>query len=815
MRLIVICNRAVAKIVEELCDVPILSTLSDEQLENTEVLYQFLKAVTEKANTTNRSFQKDAAPSFVVLVNLLDCAVGAKNKELRKIYIGRMMGLEGKSQNAIMSLIEQVRPNNQSATKRTPSSKKSPQTKSTSRRNSHLSPPKTASKQTTMTPQQPVKRRSVDQKSPYQSTPPRSSRTSIADSPSIGFLSPGTRESPQRLQSIVSRQQREIDELSKKLQEATGRKEDFEERLAQQEQKHRQAMMSMETQSLCKLEDVQSTLEKRVAEQQNKINSLSAEAQKGSAAIRELAALKDELAIHEGNHRQLEEANRKLQVAKSKLQELADVKGALLKEEEAHGRAVDNIVKLENEISHLQPFKRQVENYKKRAVDAEVRLVECQDCLKRLEKRANDENAQIFEDMMMQKSHLAELRQRILDDTKPLSTEIQNGIGEGLSELNPQLKEELVRLRNENLRLRAFQSQRSEDAVQHLEESLEKAEQLSEQYKSNHLSTKEELRQSQDKLKQSEKREKQLEYSVKELETKVQDYEEKVGCLESQCSSINEALEHARQAYSKEQISNNKLQKIVNDLQRRDQELTEERAGIHERLVETSETLENAKQKLDEMNATNERLKDDLQIKKHELDVNDTTLKETSSQLAALHNVLVDKDVEIGRLANEVSEFQKNTQALISELEEERSARNKDAEEAQKVLESTRCILEQKLSTETRAIQENMNSLLEDERKDNRDKQRQAQELISSQESKWKAECKRLKEQLDQIRHRYQVEEKKLRVSIESERAKFESDIKKMSEDYEKQISKLDRVDRAGTARRRFRTQRRPSPDEN
>lgn len=767
-----------------MCDVPIFNSLSADQLDNTEVLFQFLKAVTDKANSADRSSYKDAPTCFIVLVNLLNCAVNAKDLGRRKTYVARIMDLPKDSQLLMMNLIDKGR-SSQNVSKRTPPPKSSPQVKS--------------SAFDAMTPPTSSKRRSAEYSSGYKSTPQRISRTRLGDSPSIGFLSPGTRESPLRLQSIVSRQQREIDELREKLQDMTNSKEELSDNLAQQEWKHRQAMMSMETQSLTKLEDVQSTLEDRVAELQAQNNSLSIEARKGSSAIHELAALKEELAIHEGNQNQLEEANKKLHATKLKLQELTDVKGALLKEQEAHSTAIDNIVSLENEVDHLRPFQRQVEVYKKRAIEAEVKLVECQDCLKRLEKRANDENAHIFKDMMMQKSHLAELRQRLLDDTKLPSSDIQNGIGEGLSELNPQLKEELARLRNENVRLRAFQSQRSNDAVRDLEESLENAENLVEQFKSNHLATKESLRQTQDQLQQTEQREKDLEYTIQQLESKIKAYEEKIGDLENDCSSINEELSYAREECSNERLSNSKLQMIVNDLEQKVRLTTEEKLDYQQRLVEASDKLTTAQRRFDQMeasanslNSMNEKLKDELLIKQHELESNDEILQESSERLAALHNTMVEKDQEMCALEKKLSESHANTEVLATKLEEERCARNEDAEEAQKALESTRTVLEQKLATDMKALQQNMNSLLEDERQDNRDKQRQAQELISSQESKWKEECKKLKEQLDQIRHRYGREEKKLLMLIESERTKFESNAEKLRDDYEGKIKALD-----------------------
>jgi chromosome segregation ATPase len=400
--------------------------------------------------------------------------------------------------------------------------------------------------------------------------------------------------------------------------------------------------------------------------------------------------------------------------------------------------------------------------------------------------------------MLMQRSHLAELRQRIIDDTNTPEVEVHQGIGDGINELNPQLKEELARLRNENVRLRAFQSQRSDDAVQQLEESLENAEQRVEQYMANHLTTKETLRQTQDTLKQTEQREKHLEYSVQQLENKLKDCDEKIVFLERQCASINDELGKAREGCSNERLQNSSLQQTVFGLQEENKIISDQGLELMRRLEHATSEVSVARRKLGQMevsanslNGAIEQLKDELILKQHELDTNNASLKETSLQLAALHNTVVEKDDEIAVLEKTVSDLELAQKSLVCELENERSARNHDAEEAHKALESTRDVLEQKSAAELKSLRENMNALLEDERRDNRKKQKQAQELISSQECQWKEECKKLKGNLDRIRQRYQLEESNLRSSIESEKAKLARDSQKVREEYDGQIESL------------------------
>jgi len=93
-------------------------------------------------------------------------------------------------------------------------------------------------------------------------------------------------------------------------------------------------------------------------------------------------------------------------------------------------------------------------------------------------------------------------------------------VGIGMSELNPELMEELKMLRSEYVRLKEFESKREVDSVQRLEESCDDAKRLSERYKEQFFQTKSELEDTQQLLCESEAREAKLKKEVEDWSKK-------------------------------------------------------------------------------------------------------------------------------------------------------------------------------------------------------------------------------------------------------------------------------------------------------
>jgi len=70
-----------------------------------------------------------------------------------------------------------------------------------------------------------------------------------------------------------------------------------------------------------------------------------------------------------------------------------------------------------------------------------------------------------------------EIYNRLLEEGKQ-KDDNAHAIGCGISELNPELQEEILRLRNQNKQLNEYASKRTDDNVDKLEDNLDDAERL-------------------------------------------------------------------------------------------------------------------------------------------------------------------------------------------------------------------------------------------------------------------------------------------------------------------------------------------------
>ena len=114
---------------------------------------------------------------------------------------------------------------------------------------------------------------------------------------------------------------------------------------------------------------------------------------------------------------------------------MGDAKEALTRAEEAHGAAVARGLELENELKVLQPLRRQLEDYKTRAVDAEVKLAESQEELQNLQRLSSEltgMNKELKQGVMIHQSETEGLRKRLMEDADSSGGAKGPAVGEGL-----------------------------------------------------------------------------------------------------------------------------------------------------------------------------------------------------------------------------------------------------------------------------------------------------------------------------------------------------------------------------------------------
>ena len=745
-----------------------------------------------------------------VLSNLLDCAVQCADLEQRRSYIQKIMGLSKTVQKTLMTLIEQ-RTKKKSAGGGTPTTSRSTPTKSvnsSSRRTperdsmkkpssrpaspwsggacgsrnhspsaaASMSTPQRAMTcysrndsthsnytQTTTPPRRPSSRaRSSSMRSPSGLTPATSRRKTES------LLSPGTMDSPNAIQSIVTDLRARNERLVAALEQSKQRETEMQQSLDTISGEHRKQMIQLEVSQRDQMLEMQ-------AEHNQDVQLLSVElkryqtlAEEGQQARKELDSLRDEMDVLQHNGRIVQETTEKLRRYKDKVAELNDVKTAHQREQEQHAQSIEECLRLTNEVEQLRTAKRQLDEYKVRAIEAEVKLVECQDHLQRLEEQTNEQSAkneQLWKGSVTQREQLEDMRRRMEQESSSStsgSASKSRTVGEGISEFNPQVVEELTRLRNENGQLRAFAAKREQDAVTQMENDLDDTKRLADRFKNEFLTTKDILAKTHAQLTESISREKVLQEESTRIQQQRDEVEHSRRIVQEQLEECENRLNLTQQMLEDTEQSLVLTKEQAEQWKRRSHELEEESnermivlTSLKEELEETTRELDITSQSVldlqarmvtfenqaSEMEANISSLCDQIQDK-------DTALLETQGRLSDQETALEEARARVQELQTQHSHMEEHVQhltaenqQLVQQLEEEKQVHHAKVAEAQATLERTRSEFDEKYKTDVEDMRGNLNCLLDDERRTSQSMVKEYEQKLTVLESKWKRIC--------------------------------------------------------------------------
>ncbi|KAL7486890.1 hypothetical protein ACHAW6_012487 [Cyclotella cf. meneghiniana] len=309
-----------------------------------------------------------------------------------------------------------------------------------------------------------------------------------------------------------------IEKLQKQLAESRQQESNLLLQVDEMQAHHKAEMIRLESQSIQTARQQEEKYMREISELKRNLEHLHAADVKCKEINEEMTRLRDELDVLNFSKEKLAFTEEQLRKCREKLEDIGDAKTALEREEKAHSVSVDKCIALENELAQLKPLKRQLEEYKVRAVDSEVALAECREDLRRLREKSfglEGANEALKRGVDLQKAEVGSLQKRLQREGEE-GLQSGGGVGVGMSELNPELMQELNMLRSEYTRLKEFEAQREADNVQRLIESCEDAKRLSERFKEQFLSTKNQLEDTQQLLQESKARETRLRSEVAE-----------------------------------------------------------------------------------------------------------------------------------------------------------------------------------------------------------------------------------------------------------------------------------------------------------
>jgi hypothetical protein len=591
---------------------------------------------------------------------------------------------------------------------------------------------------------------------------------SASSSASLNIESPATNKAGVE---TISELRLNISQLEDQLRQQKDREIETEDREQEKEARFRHQLLQMERQAFDRAAEQHELYQEQIANLRAQLETLEKEVAEGRKAQRELKQARDEMDVLQHHKQVLHETTEKLRKYKDKVTELQDVREALQQEQEAHGRAVDEIVRLENAVNGLEPVKRQVEQYKMRAIEAEVKLVECQDYLSRLEQKVSDQSLaeeHYFRGSFLQQEQIDDLQRRIQEETQ---NEINSaGVGNGVSELNPTIQAELIRLRNENLQLRAFAAKRQTDGIRELEESLDDAKQLADRFKQEFLATKETLTQTQKMLYDSKQKESQKCVEVEQLKTLVRQSEEQSTNLSTDLQKSQTESAQAWEALKETESMLTSTQQVVAQRESEVSQLREQLQNAHHNssLYEAENTdlrqdLERVHQILGDVQERGDTLRKEVDVWKGKLSEASEQISQRDSALHVAWREQEQTSKEVKNLRESVQELENNTLTLenqINALQIRENTLSEELEQAQERLSDSTMLISQVQKREAQLEQRFAELLAEKralEEKIERDHQLYHEKLSNAdREHKENAELQenRFRREMDDLRHK-------------------------------------------------------------
>ena len=193
---------------------------------------------------------------------------------------------------------------------------------------------------------------------------------------------------------------------------------------------HKAEMIRLESQSIQNVRTLEEKYAIEISELRRQHDALQDSDVKATELKEEVTRLRDELDVLTFSKEKLSYAEEQVRKLKDKLEAIGDAKSALEREEKAHSASIEKCIALENELAAMKPLKRQLEEYKVRATDAEVALTECRDDLRRLKEKScglEGVNEELKRGVDVQMAEVGSFQRRLLE-----GEELSGGGGVGV-----------------------------------------------------------------------------------------------------------------------------------------------------------------------------------------------------------------------------------------------------------------------------------------------------------------------------------------------------------------------------------------------
>ncbi len=217
----------------------------------------------------------------------------------------------------------------------------------------------------------------------------------------------------------------------------------------------------------------------------------------------EAVALRDEIDCLRPLSANLAKAEAALSKCRQRLEEQADLQEQLKLEEDAHAKVLTHCLELETEAAAAPPLRKQLEVSKREKADMEFQVLELRielDDAKASAQEASHAARKLAQGSERFRSEV-DLAQTVSPGDDFDTPSVSEGLGSGTCELNPELAEELARLRRDNQCLKENLDRVAVERVQALEDEAEDSKQLANRSVSELLSTRKDLERAKGEIK--------------------------------------------------------------------------------------------------------------------------------------------------------------------------------------------------------------------------------------------------------------------------------------------------------------------------
>jgi hypothetical protein len=287
-------------------------------------------------------------------------------------------------------------------------------------------------------------------------------------------------EQPERLQTdfpcdMCFRKDRELEKYSRDLSDAINRESALEEKLQVENSANLRQVLDLE----CIINEKDIAIKRMkadIAALQKTESELLTSVKEKSTLVNKISTLEDRIDILEPLANRAETASNQLERLKEKMDRLTGVQEQLRAESESHNETHARLLEAQQELDTLRTSKSHLEDYRTRCAENQITIADLTSRLAFSESSAQALAAEL--DAVREGSHNSEkMAKRLNDELKNASEELKSfnrvtGIGDSMSELNPEVMKELRFLRTENEDLKSKLDMSSLESLDKMQQDI-------------------------------------------------------------------------------------------------------------------------------------------------------------------------------------------------------------------------------------------------------------------------------------------------------------------------------------------------------